>query len=244
MPNEKPGLKSRSTLLAVLAVVLVLGLHFFLHLEDIFRYRHLRICDPACAAEYLLILFVPSLLSGALVLWAIIRRKKKLTPIAVVLLIAVLILSFLPLLGSYLFTPTFCSSTDDVENYSKADIGTDTVFPDAVPENAQHVQYFYWYMNIAAEHWFRTASWELSDADFEAEIDRLRASGLDISPADSMLAPVDHYAGKKLVLIDWERHRIAYFSARLMGEESLPSSLEEFYSTEYSIETILDRCKT
>lgn len=244
MPNEKPGLKNRSTLLAVLAVVLVLGLHFFLHLEDIFRYRHLRICDPACAAEYLLILFVPSLLSGALVLWAIIRRKKKLTPIAVVLLIAVLVLSFLPLLGRYLFTPTFCSSTDDVENYSKTDIGTDTVFPDAVPESAQHAQYFYWYMNIAAEHWFRTASWELSDADFEAEIDRLRASGLDISEGSSIYTSEDSVYGKTEVLIDWERHRIAYFSARLMGEDSLPASLEEFYSTEYSIETILERCKT
>lgn len=247
MNEEKMGHKKLWTILGVSAVILVLLLHFIIHLDDIFAYRYLRICDPACAADYLLILFVPSLLCGTLAVWAIIRRKEKLTWVSVILLTAVLILSFLPLLGRYLYTPAFCSSTDDIGNYRKVDSEWEGMFaeyPDEVPEGARDAKYFYWYMNIAAEHWFCSASWELQEPEFEAEIVRLRESGLDISADNSIYSSEDSVYGKREVLIDWEQHRIAYFSARLMGEDSLPASLEEFYSTEYSIETILEHSKS
>ncbi|MBR5343678.1 MAG: hypothetical protein IK149_07260 [Oscillospiraceae bacterium] len=247
MNEEKTEHKKLWTILGVSAVILVLLLHFIIHLDDIFTYRYLRICDPACAADYLLILFVPSLLCGTLAVWAIIRRKEIMTWVSVILLTAVLILSFLPLLGRYLYTPAFCSSTDNIKNYRKVDnswINMKTEYPDEVPEDAQETKYFYWYMNIAAEHWFCIASWKLSDPVFEAEVERLRESGFDISEDNSIYASEDSVYGKTEVLIDWDNRRIAYFSARLMGEDSLPASLEEFYSTEYSIETILEHSKS
>ena len=239
--------QGRHLIISVSVIIIILLLHFVFHLYDYFAYRYLRICDPGYAARFFLILFVPSLLCGTLAIWAIIRRKEKLTWVSVILLIAVHIISFLLLLPLHMFTPAFCSSTDDIGNYRKVDSEWEDMFaeyPDEIPEGAQDAKYFYWYINIAAEQWFCTASWELPEAEFEAEIDRLRESGLDISEDNSIYPSEDSVYGKTEVLIDWDNRRIAYFSARLMGEDSLPASLEEFYSTEYSIETILEHSKS
>ena len=147
--------------------------------------------------------------------------------------------------GSGLYQIPFLSLTDDADNFGDYDHWVQSAikfrpeagFPQEKLVGAEDIRFFYWFFEGASHHYCVMVSWEIRDeAAFQDEIDRLEKCGYSIEEDQSVYILDHEYTGysDSEIMIDWESRRFVYFIFNSSDIDTVPKSLDEYYSRDFS----------
>lgn len=205
-----------------LFVVVVLEVLLIMAYADAYGdYRFPVVIDKTEMIKFIGICLILPLLSGVLFCICVFAKKKRASIVMLGLAMTTIVVAFVFHSAQSLFVPPICSSTQNPDDFGLYDERVAEMidhcpliaFPEKIPEDANNVQYEYFYSYASSELLYIAVSWQCPDEEsLQDLIQNLPTGGVEIANYEGEL--VYHYLGDK-----YERHIYPYYVSAVIIDD-------------------------
>ena len=228
--NKRPVIVTVSLWLFVVITVIISGYLIYL-VQDAYSYEFPKINGVKAFLGGVISCTIPALIT-VLSAFSLIRSKKRMALICLIAYIPVSLIVFGSFTSHALYDPAISSYTSDPDDFSVYDTGPaeylrlnpPKFYPDSIPEDAENVQYYYYYQNASAEVLYCAVSWQTDEEELRQVTEQMEQEEMVWQGEDQCSIYFTDRAPINAVYIDYETGKICYVVAN--REVLLPATME------------------